>query len=51
MTVVIISKINWGVVTMRNVTSISLSSYTYTIVGDTTATYSQANYYIRIMES
>lgn len=51
MTVVIISKINWGVETMRNVSSISLSSYTYTIVGDTTKTFSQANYYIRIMGS
>lgn len=51
MTVVIISKVNWGVVTMRNVSSISLSNYTYTIVGDTTATYSQAIYYVRIMES
>ena len=51
MTVVIISRVNWGVTTMRNVTSISLSSYTYTIVGDTTATFSQDNYYIRIMES
>ena len=51
MTVVIISKINWNVTTMRNVTSISLSSGTYTIVGDSTATYSQTNYYIRVMES
>ena len=51
MTVVIISKVNWGVITMRNVSSISLSNYTYTIVGDSTATFSQANYYIRIMES
>ena len=51
MTVIIISKVAWNVVTMHNVTSITLSSSTYTIVGDTTATYSQANYYVRIMES
>lgn len=51
MTVIIISKVSWNVVTMHNVTSITLANYTYTIVGDTTATYAQANYYIRIMES
>lgn len=51
MTVVIISKISWNVITMRNVSSITLSTETYTIVGDTTATYAKANYYIRIMES
>lgn len=51
MTVVIISKIDWGVTTMRNVTAISLSSGTYTITGSTTATYAAADYYIRIMES
>ena len=51
MTVIIISKVSWNVITMRNVTSITLSSYTYTIVGDTTQTFAQANYYIRIMES
>ena len=51
MTVVIISKLNWGVTTIRNVTSISLSNYTYTIVAGTTQTFSQANYYVRIMES
>ena len=51
MTVVIISKVNWGVETMRNVSSISLSGTTYTIVGDSTKTFSQNNYFIRIMES
>lgn len=51
MTVIAISKVNWGVTTIRNVTSITLSNYTYTVVGDTTATFSQANYLIRIMES
>lgn len=51
MTVIIISKVSWNVITMRNVTSITLANCTYTIVGDTTATYAQANYYIRIMES
>lgn len=51
MTVIVISKISWNVVTIRNVSSITLSNYTYTIVGDTTGTYSQANYYVRIMES
>ena len=51
MTVVIISKNNWGITTMRNVSSITLSTGTYTIVGDTTATFAAANYFIRIMES
>lgn len=51
MTVVIISKVSWNVVTIRNVTSITLSSGTYTIVGDTTGSYAAANYIIRIMES
>ena len=51
MTVVIMSKVAWNVVTMRNVTSITLANSQYTIVGDTTATYAQANYIVRIMES
>ena len=51
MTVIIIAKSPWTITTMRNVTSISLSSGTYTIVGDTTATFAAENYIIRIMES
>lgn len=51
MTVIIISKVNWGVTTLRNVTSITLSSGYYTIVGDTTGTYAAGSYYIRIMEN
>lgn len=50
MTVVIVSKINWGVVTMRNVSSITFNGTTYTIVGDTTNSYSAGNYFVRIME-
>lgn len=50
MTVVVMSKINWGVQTVRNVTSISLSNNQFTIVGDTTVTVSEALYYVRIME-
>lgn len=52
MTVVIIAKTAWNVVTRRNITSISLSGGTYTITDGTTATtYAAADYYIRIMES
>ena len=52
MTVVIISKSQWNVVTRRNITSITLSSGTYTVTDGTTATtYAAADYYIRIMES
>ena len=49
MTVIVISKINWNVQTFRNVSSISLSSGTYTIIGDTTDTFSDSYYYVRIM--
>lgn len=51
MTVVIIGKVNWNIETMKNVTSISLSSGTYTITGASTKTFAQADYFIRIMES
>ena len=51
MTVIAVSKVSWNVTTIRNVTSITLANYTYTVVGDTTETFAQANYYIRIMES
>lgn len=50
MTVVIISKIQWSVITVRNVTSITLSNGNYTIVGDTSITVSAENNYVRIME-
>lgn len=49
MVVVIISKINWNVQTIRNVTSITLSSGTYTIVGDSTVTASAETHIVRIM--
>ena len=49
-TVVIISKIQWSVITVRNVTSITLSNGNYTIVGDTSITVSAENNYVRIME-
>ena len=51
MTVIAVSKTAWNVTTIRNVTSITLANYTYTVVGDTTGTFPQANYYVRIMES
>lgn len=52
MTVVIISKTNWNIQTVRNVESITLSSGgSYTIVGDTTVTVSKTTHIIRIMES
>lgn len=51
MTVIVVSKVSWNVTTIRNVTSITLANNIYTVVGDTTATFAQANYYIRIMES
>ena len=52
MTVVVISKLAWDIRTHHNVTSITYNSNgTYTIVGDSTETYSGAYYYIRIMES
>lgn len=51
MTVVVISKTNWNVETIRNVESITLSSGVYTIVGDTTVTANKTTHIIRIMES
>lgn len=50
MTVIIVSKVSWNIKTVRNVTSITLSNNTYTVVGDTTETAAEANYFIRIME-
>lgn len=50
MTVVIVSRISWNVQTIRNVTSITLSSNQYTVVGDTTVTVSEATHFVRIME-
>lgn len=51
LTVVIISKTNWNIQTVRNVTSISYQTGNYTVVGDSTVTVSATNYIIRIMES
>lgn len=50
MTVIAVSKLNWGVETIRNVNSITFNGTTYTIVGDSTKTYTAAAYFIRIME-
>ena len=51
MTVVVISKVNWNVVTYRNVTSVTWNA-TNTVVNDGSAhTYANANYYVRIMEN
>jgi hypothetical protein len=50
MTVIIVSKINWNIQTVRNVTSITLSSNSYTVVGDTTVTVSETTHFVRIME-
>ena len=50
MTVIIVSRVSWNIQTVRNVTSITLANNTYTIVGDTTVTAPEANYFIRIME-
>ena len=50
MTVIIVSRVSWGIQTVRNVTSITLSNNAYTVVGDTTVTVAEANYFIRIME-
>lgn len=50
MTVIVVSRVSWNIQTVRNVTSITLANNTYTIVGDTTVTAAEANYFIRIME-
>lgn len=50
MTVIIVSRVSWNIQTVRNVTSITLSNNAYTIVGDSTVTVAEANYFIRIME-
>lgn len=51
MTVVVIGKVNWNVVTYRNVVSITHNA-TNTIINDGSShTYANANYYIRIMEN
>ena len=50
MTVVIINRTMWNIQTVRNVTSITLANNAYTVVGDTTVTVAEENYFIRIME-
>lgn len=50
MTVVIVSKINWNIQTVRNVTSITISGTNYVVVGDTTVTVSMGTHFVRIME-
>lgn len=49
MIVIIVSKINWNVQTIKNVTSITLSSNNITVVGDSTVTVSEATHFVRIM--
>ena len=49
MVVIVVSKVNWNIQTIRNVTSITLSSNTFTIVGDSTVTVSEATHFVRIM--
>lgn len=52
MTVVVINKINWNVVTHSNVTSITHNATnTVVTVGGNSTTYANANYYVRIMEN
>ena len=50
MTVIIVSRVSWGIQTVRNVTSISISGNNYVVVGDSTVTVPIANYFVRIME-
>lgn len=51
MTVVVIGKTNWEVVTYRNVTSVTHNA-TNTVVNDgSNHSYANANYYVRIMEN
>ncbi|MBO7734651.1 MAG: hypothetical protein J6S67_18975 [Methanobrevibacter sp.] len=52
MTVVVINKTNWNVITWRNVTGITHNATnTIVAVGSSTTTYANANYYVRIMEN
>lgn len=51
MTVIAINRVPWNIITIRNVSSITLSNGIYTVVGDTTQTFVAENYIIRIMES
>lgn len=52
MTVVVISKEPWNIITHKNVGNISLTNGIYTItVGSNTFNYSRETHYIRIMES
>lgn len=50
MTVIAVSKINWGIETIRNVTSITYNGTIYTVTGDTTKTFNAGTYFVRIME-
>lgn len=50
MTVIAVSKVNWGVQTIHNVTSITFNGTVYTVVGDSTYTFNAGTHYIRIME-
>lgn len=51
MRVLVINRTLWNVTTYENVSSISYNSSTgvYTIVADSTLTFSEANYMIRLM--
>ena len=50
MTVIAVSKVNWGVQTIHNVTSITFNGTVYTVAGDSSYTFNAGNYFIRIME-
>lgn len=51
MVVVVVSKVNWSVVTVRNVSSITVVTGTIRIVGDSTVTVNPATHIVRIMNS
>lgn len=51
MVVVVVSKVNWSVVTVRNVSSITVVTGTIRIVGDSTVTVNPETHIVRIMDS
>ena len=52
MVVIAISKVNWGIETIREVSNIAFNGTTYTITygSASTKTFAASSYYIRIME-
>lgn len=51
MVVVVVSKVNWSIVTIRNVSSITVVTGTIRIVGDSTLTVNPETHIVRIMDS